>query len=153
MSDNRTKINHKEQRAVAGNWGKPDKTTQKNTNIPDPLYPEQKRKSSKKYKKKIKKKYNSPWLICPFCKAELIELPKGDIDSSSKFTIFLSYRCEKICRQCGAKKVGDCPGCHRPTWYLNKIYKHQFTGFGCGFEGKKLRRKYGRKRIYRTNQS
>ena len=136
MSDNRFKINHKEQRAVAGNWGKPDKTTQKNTNIPDPLYPKQKRKASKKYKKKLKKIYLSPYESCPFCKTKLRNLPKEDIDSSSKFTIFFCYRYEKICRQCGAKKVEECPSCHYPTWYLDEIYKHQYNG--CGFEGKRI---------------
>ena len=137
MSDNRFKINHKEQRAVAGNWGHPSKFTKKNTNIPDPLYPERKRKPAKKYKKKIKKQYIFPYTSCPFCKAKLKELPKEDIDSSSKFTILFGRNYEKICRKCGAKKVKGCPCCHRSTWYLDEIYKHQSTW--CGFIGKKIK--------------
>ena len=134
MSDNRFKINHKEQRAVAGNCGKPDKTTQKNTNIPDPLYPKRKRKSSKKYKKTIRKQIMSTYTNCPFCRTELRKLPKEDIDSSDKFQIFDKY--EEKCRRCGAIKVNDCPSCHRATWYLDEIYKHQYNG--CGFEGKRI---------------
>lgn len=139
MSDNRLKINHKEQRAVAGNWGHPSKFTKKNTKIPDPLYPERKTKPSKKYKKKIKKQYILPRSICPFCKTKLRELPKEDIDSSSKLTIFFGYYYEKICAKCGAKKVKDCPSCHETTWYLDKIYKHQY--YGCGFVGERLKEK------------
>lgn len=135
MSDNRFKINHKEQRAVAGNWGHPRKFIKKITKIADPLYPDKPIKSSKKYKKKVKKPYIAPYKQCPFCGNELKELPKIESKGLGFYvSIFVKY--ERECIKCGAKRVEDCPCCHRHTWLLNETYKHQWLG--CGFEGEKL---------------
>ena len=131
------RINSKEQKSVAGNWGHPSKFEKKMTKIPDPFYPE-KPTPAKKKKKKNKKPYLSPWKTCPFCKSELPEKPKPKEGKTPGYRVFRWFHdVVEVCPECGAYKVEDgCPSCGRDAWRNTEgVYKHMWMG--CGFSGRK----------------
>lgn len=135
------RVNNKEKKSVAGNWGKPGKFLKKHTEIK--LF-----SATLKHKSKKKKKRNHSYLsgICPFCESELpVVVPPEYIMSNGinffrKFNIFrLLGIISKKCHNCGAREVHNCPSCSRKTWFKDNIYKHQKDYCNCGFTGEKLR--------------
>lgn len=153
MQKKPNKINSKEQKAVAGNWGKPG-CEDHNIRTSDQTKEVAKHTGSKKYKAKKERK---PWRSCPFCGEELPEVvSKEDAKVFCKVTIlngrkFYSYRSgrglfggivAKKCRSCGSRTVHECPCCKHETFFNKetKNYKHQSSISACGFNGKKLDR-------------
>ena len=137
----RGKINNKEKQFIAGNWGHPRKFLKRQTNIPEPIIPENKHK---KKKKKKKKPYISPFNSCPFCNNEL-PLDAEKINKIKLGPFLFKYQWSlprvKICPICKAYEIKEpdiCPACKRnyKVWKNTEgIYKHQ--SIGCGFTGKK----------------
>jgi len=118
-------INNKIKQFFSGGWG--EKLPYK---IPEDFGNEEPKTISKKKKKK-KKPFVWRGDICPFCKEELEDDKEKQTTSWSRL-----FSPKKDFCKCGAKKVDDCPACHRETWFKDSIYKHQ--KYGCGFEGKRL---------------
>jgi len=118
------RINRKIQRWAAGNWGKPNKTEQKNTNIP--IFPE-----IEKHMGKRKKKKSRPMNPCPFCGAELPRVHK-------LFSIelrFFSFGISKKCHECGAREIHGCPCCKGMTWFKEGKFKHNKQIYdNCGYQ-------------------
>jgi len=116
------RINKKIMKWAAGNWGKPNKSEKKGTEIPE--FPEvSKHKSKKKRKRK-------PWSVCIFCGNELPKVHEGLHVGLRLFSFGYSKKCHK----CGAREVHSCPNCDRLTWFLNGKVKHDGC-YGCGYEG------------------
>ena len=124
------KITGKVKKFFGGNWGKPTKCEQK-SKVDYSILEQEVPKYNKK-KKKIKKEYNIPWTICPFCKNPLRQLEVNH--DNNVYYVLNVKRYDNKC-DCGAKVMPDCPACHRNTWFKDGIYKHQ--GYGCGFEGER----------------
>ena len=92
---------------------------------------------SRTKKKKEKKKWLHHWKICPFCDTER-KLTK----ESKKYSLgWLLGARETKCRNCWAKEVPVCPACKNPTWKNKEGYYKHAGEFGCGFYGKKLKRR------------
>ena|SRR3989338_4617309 len=122
-------INNKELQAAAGNWGKPTKEEHSPHHVAE--QPEIAKHRSKKRRPKID--WEARCYGCPFCGKVLPVVEKVDRRS------WREPRAEK-CASCHARNiVKGCPACQWDIWYLNGIYKHQKSGLGCGFVGKKLR--------------
>ena len=102
-------INHKIQQFFGGNWGKPNKTEQKNTKISNYFFDDRPVKGKKKRKKK-----KNTWIdessICPFCKNTLEQI--GNEDDIYCWRVKYSNYCEK----CDSYEHSDCPSCHCKTW-------------------------------------
>ncbi len=130
-------INNKIKQFFGGNWGHPGKFIKKETNVPDGFFADKPCTKAKKKKRK-KKKYIPPYSVCPFCDEELIRL---EVTGKKSWWCINNY--ETICRECGARRVNDCPACKNATWFQPEtgIYKHQWIG--CGFEGKRIHKSIG----------
>ena len=129
-------INNKIKQFFKGNWGKPTKMEQglklrsvdlEPTHIP-----------GKKKKRKCKNPKIFEWDCCPFCYQELpldedLKIKKEGIHSWR--SIF--DRRVKICPNCKAQEIAECPCCKRQTWCKDGWHKHQGS-IGCGFNGEKL---------------
>jgi len=123
-------INSKMKQSVVGNFGKP-RSMEQHIKLKD-FAVEPERIPNKKKPRKVKRNNISEVFSCPFCQKELPvdnKLPRN----------FVFNRVNK-CPSCGAIGDQECPACKKDTWLFKGIYKHQF--FGCGFEGKKLLKKY-----------
>lgn len=116
------RVNRKIQRYAAGNWGKPNKTEQKNTKIP--VFPEE-----TKHKPKKKKKNPKPFWVCPFCGEEL---PK--VHNLGFKLRFWRLGIAKKCHKCGAREVHGCPCCKDKTWFREGKYKHPQRYNFCGYQ-------------------
>lgn len=125
------KINNKIKQFFQGNWGKPTKVDQMSP-IQLELFDQEIPKHNKK--KKSKRKYVSPWSVCPFCEMLLDKIEVNH--DNNDFYVFTVKEYAESC-SCGAKLMrNSCPACHYNTWYLDGEYKHQ--NYGCGFKGVKL---------------
>ncbi len=121
-------INNKELQAVAGNWGKPTKDEHSPRCVA--IQPEIAKHRSKK--QRVKTDWEARFNGCPFCAKVLPVVAK----SGGRF--WMDPRAKK-CRSCHARnRTGACPACKRDIWYLDGMYKHQKSSFGCGFMGRKL---------------
>ena len=131
------RITNKEKQGLSGNWGKPDKSEQSNwTHKLKDFVSQEVPKHNAKKKKVAKKPWGWKYSCCPFCEAQLKELPKEESKESFVFSWRKKY--EKECTACGAKEVPDCPCCHNETWVSkDEIYKHHALLRWCTFEGKR----------------
>jgi hypothetical protein len=142
----RFRVNNKEKQAVSSNWGKPKDFEQKNTNIPDPLYPVDRHKGVKRNRKKRVFRYSDE--VCPFCDRDLprIKLTGEEMKQKTFYVEGISiidtmrgYKINDECT-CGALRANSCPCCKRKTWFKDGVYKHQPRHFlGCGFTGERRR--------------
>jgi len=131
------KITKRMQKGATGNWGHPNKFEKQHTNVKLALEDTIIHIPAKR-KRHIKRKYSFFRDICPFCKTELPIDEKEEEKQRREGVFFRLFRVRvKICPNCGAFEVLECPSCKRKTWLDIKthIYKHQ--GNECGFIGKK----------------
>ena len=130
-----TLITNKEKQYYGGNWGKPTDHGKVTNKLPDdenPRIPNRKKKRTKRIFK---------WgdEDCPFCGEEL-PIDEEATKKAEVQKIWIFFRSDKIrakeCK-CGAKRVEDCPCCHKDTWFKDKIYKHMKRFMWCTFEGER----------------
>ena len=134
-----TLINNKMKQAIGGNWGKPQ-LSQQHIKLRDLVLEPARLPNKKKKHEKIRQKRVFKGYCCPFCHAELpldenlISKMKKESPRESYGIWKENYRM-KICPECGASEIKECPACKHETWHRQGWYKHAFLG--CGFNGKK----------------